>query len=123
MHRENCVCAIIGKETQTEGITLNFEEKIVSAALAVGNSHAKALASYLFREIIEEAHVKYNISQDDVKAMCKDAVNRAALFLEIKDDPKLYRAFAVHALEGSEWDEPEETEDVKKERETLQSLI
>ena len=54
--------------------------------------------------------------------MCKMAVNRAALFLSIKDDPNLYRAFAIHALEGFEWDDAEETEDTKHELETLKTI-
>ncbi|MBQ6416825.1 MAG: hypothetical protein IJJ65_11320, partial [Butyrivibrio sp.] len=33
----------------------------------------KALANYMFREIIEDAHVKYGISQEDMKEMNKKA--------------------------------------------------
>lgn len=55
-------------------------------------------------------------------AMCKESVNRAALFLQIKDDPKLYRAFAIHAIERFEWDDAEETEGTKAEVEVLRSL-
>lgn len=54
--------------------------------------------------------------------MCKEAVNRAALFLKIKDDPGLYRAFAIHAIEGTEWDDPEETEATEEELELLRSI-
>jgi hypothetical protein len=81
-------------------------------ALSQKDVYPKALASFLFREIIEDAHVKYNISQEDMKAMCIDAVNRAALFLAIKDKPELYTAFAIHALQGVEWDEAELTEEL-----------
>ena len=85
---------------------------LLIAALSQHDVYPKALASFMFREIIEDAHAKYNISQDDMKAMCKEAVNRAALFLAIKDDPKLYRAFAIHAIQGVEWDESELTEEL-----------
>lgn len=59
----------------------------------------------MFREIIEDAHSKCNISQEDMKAMNKEAVNRAMLFLTIKSDPDMYRAFAIEALGCEEWDE------------------
>lgn len=58
----------------------DLDKLLVSKALKIKDAHAKALAVYLFREIIEDAHVKYNISQEDMKAMCKTAANRAALF-------------------------------------------
>ena len=31
------------------------------------NIMSKVLANYIFREVIEDAHVKYNISQEDMK--------------------------------------------------------
>lgn len=95
---------------------------MLNAALSVRDAHAKALASFLFREIIEDAHEKYNISQEDMRAMCKEAVNRAAVFLKVKDDPRLYRAFAIHAIEAVEWDDPEETEDMTDELGLLRSI-
>ena len=100
----------------------SFEQAMLNTAFGMNDTYAKALASYLFREVIEDAHVKYNISQADMKDMRKMAVNRAALFLSIKDDSNLYRAFAIHALEGFEWDDAEETEDTKHELETLKTI-
>lgn len=64
-------------------------------AYSIPDAHAKALASYIFRQVIEDVHVKYSISQQDMMAMNKAALNRASLFVnKIKDDPKLYAAFA-----------------------------
>lgn len=90
---------------------MNESDKLMLiAALSQKDVYPKALASFMFREIIEDAHAKYNISQEDMKAMCKEAVNRAAAYVyAIKDDPKLYKAFAVHAINGVEWDESETT--------------
>lgn len=82
------------------------------AALSQKDVYPKALANFMFREIIEDAHSKYNISQDDMREMCREAVNRAALFLAVQTDPKLYKAFAVHAIAGLEWDESEMTEEL-----------
>lgn len=100
-----------------------FENSLLAVAQSMNDTYPKALASFLFREIIEEAHVKYNISQEDIRSMCKMAVNRAALFLKIQDDPALNRAFAIHAIEGFEWDDAEETEETKAELATLKSII
>lgn len=92
------------------------------AALKVQDAQAKALAAFLFCDVIKDAHAKYRISQEDVREMCRDAVNRVAMFLKIKDDPSIYRAFTIHAIEGTEWDNPEETEFLEREMELLRSI-
>ena len=64
-------------------------ERTIDKGLAINNV-AKALAYFVFRGIIEDVHAEYNISQEEMKAMNKKAVNRAAAFLEcIGDDEKL----------------------------------
>lgn len=94
-----------------DGVIRMFYNKAASQE----NAHAKALANYLFREIIEGAHEEYDISQDDMKQMCKKAVNRSALYVKICDDPRLKKAFLIEAICGLRWDEPEMTEDIKRE--------
>ena len=72
----------------------------------------KALANYMFREIIEDAHVKYGISQEDMKEMNKKAANRAKAFLDvIIQEPKMFQAFASYAAFVMEWNAPEITEE------------
>lgn len=88
------------------------DKDMLIAALSQKDVYPKALANFMFREIIEDAHAKYNISNEDMKAMNKEAVNRAMLFLTIKSDPDLYRAFAIEALGCNEWDESEMTEEL-----------
>lgn len=88
--------------------------EIYKIANSQDNVYSKALANFLFREIIEDCHTKYKISQDDMKQMCKEVVNRAKLYLQIRNDPKLNLAFSIEAYYGREWDEPEMTEDLKK---------
>lgn len=90
----------------------NTDKNMLIAALSQKDVYPKALANFMFREIIEDAHSKYNISQEDMKAMNKEAVNRAMLFLTIKSDPNMYRAFAIEALGCEEWDESEMTEEL-----------
>ena len=67
---------------------MTFEEKIYHVAVSRGHADAKALAYFLFREVIEEVHAKYNISQEDIKAMNKRACNRAALYLSLSEKEK-----------------------------------
>ena len=90
----------------------NTDKNMLIAALSQKDVYPKALANFMFREIIEDAHSKYNISQEDMKAMNKEAVNRAMLFLTIKSNPDMYRAFAIEALGCEEWDESEMTEEL-----------
>ena len=72
------------------------------------NIMSKALANYIFREVIEDAHVKYNISQEDMKAMCKSAVNRAEVILRAMPYEELQRAVVLLGYSTSEWDAPDE---------------
>lgn len=81
-------------------------------ASSLNSAEAKALANYLFREIVEDAHVKYKISQADMKETCKNAVSRADYFLKILENPKLRKAFLIEAMGCQEWDDPEMTEDI-----------
>lgn len=83
----------------------NFEKQLYHLAASQPDAQAKALANFLFREVIEAAHAKYDISQDDMKTMCKDAVDRAALFLSIQNTP-LQDPFAIYSVPALEWDGP-----------------
>lgn len=100
------------------GITMEFYKR----ASLISNAHAKALANYLFREIIEESHGKYKISQADMKQMCKTSVNRAALYIKLCDDPKLKRAFLIEAMVCQQWDEPEITQDILEEQKLFEKI-
>jgi len=87
-------------------------ERSLDKALSV-NVASKALA-YFIREVIEDAHSKYNISQDEMMAMNKKAVNRAAAFLGcIGDDELLASVIRLLSLETTGWDNPKETADTK----------
>lgn len=87
-------------------------EEYIKRANMQSHVYPKALANFMFREIIEDAHCKYNISQEDMKAMCKQAVNRAAAFLTVISNPDMYKAFSMNAIVCSKWDDPEMTEDL-----------
>ena len=74
----------------------------------------KALANYMFREIIEDVHVKYGISQEDMKGMNKKAANSAKAFLDvIVQDPAMFQVFAAYAVHVMAWDDAEITDEEK----------
>lgn len=96
-------------------------KQLLASVLSYSDVYPKALANFLFREIIEDAHVKYNISDEDIKSMCKRTVDRAALYIELVESRSTtaQMAFAVHAAGCSEWDDAEQTEDIKREKEFI----
>ena len=100
---------------------MEFEEKMYRVAAQRGDAAAKALAHLIFREVIEDAHVKYNISQADMRDMCKNAVNRAAMYLGLSDDEK--EAFKVEAINCDNWDNAEFTEVMKTRKEIYQKIV
>jgi len=85
---------------------------------------AKALANFLHREIIEDAHSKYNISQEDMEIMNRKAVNRAKLLTEIMLDTKKLDAFTIgYSLAVvNDWDNPVETDEIISIRETIKRI-
>ena len=99
---------------------MTFEEKIYHVAVSRGHADAKALAYFLFREVIEEVHAKYNISQEDIKAMNKRAFNRAALYLSLSEKEK--EAFKIEAIECDNWDPPECTDEIISQRKFYQNI-
>ncbi len=97
-----------------------FERELYKKASSLKDAYPKALADFMFRQVIEDAHSKYHISNEDIKVMCKDAVNRAAAFLEIVNDPDMYRGFVMYAINGIHWDEAEVTEHLVMEMKELE---
>lgn len=53
--------------------------------------------------------------------MCKDAINRAAAFLDIVNDPNMYRGFAMYAINGVQWDDAEVTDHLAMEMKELEA--
>ena len=85
----------------------------------------KAIANFLFREVIENAHTKYSISQEDMREMCRDAVNRAAVLENVLTDPALRKALVLYGYSTEGWDPPVESEVTEKLRfftETAQNI-
>lgn len=100
-----------------------FEKGLYELATSTQDCYAKALANFIFRDILEDAHSKYNISQEDMKKMCKVAVDRSALFLSIQRNPNLYKAFSVYAVPALSWDDADtENEYARNFLDELQSI-
>lgn len=93
----------------------DFVLDLYAKANSLDNVGSKALTNFIFRQVIEDVHSKYNIPDEEIKQMCKDAVNRAPVFLEVYGDRRLRRAFLIEAIDCIKWDEPELT-DMLKER-------
>lgn len=89
-------------------MNLTLSQQLYIRSLEDNDALAKSLANYMFREVIEEAHGKYNISQEDIKAMSKNAVNRAAAFLEKIDDAVYRKALTAYSYSTKQWDSPDD---------------
>jgi len=97
----------------------------------MNSEQAKALANFVFREVIEEAHSKYGISQEDIRAMCKAAVNKAQFYIELMtgtghfdtdeatQNAAIQRFVFLQGMYGMSWDMPEWTEYHEKLRSFL----
>ena len=85
---------------------------------------AKALTNCIFREIIEDVHVAYNISQADMKKMIRQSVNRANLVVDSFENNDMLLAFqGLYSLGvNEEWDNPTHTEETQKMGGTLKSI-
>lgn len=98
---------------------------MLTKGLSQTDSYPKALANFMFREIIEDAHAKYNISDEDMREMCKTAVNRAALYIAIARhcDPVYMQAFAIHAADCTGWDDAEQTEEIERQMDLIAECV
>ena len=85
---------------------------------------ALALTNYLHREIIEDCHEKYNISQEDMMTMNITSVNRARAFVDTLDDSAMLEAFtALYSLAvRDEWNAPENTEETDRIRKLIEEV-
>ncbi len=97
-----------------------------------GDAEAVALANFLFREVIESAHTEYEIPQEEMMAMCKEAVNRAAFYRQMMSGKGQFSEYSENELEkirkifvgiesllGLNWDDAEWTDEL----ETLKSEL
>ena len=79
------------------------------------NIYAKALAHFMFREIVEDIHAEGKITNAEMAELNKKAANRAKLFLEnVAEDHNMQLAFCMEAVMCTNWDDPEITEECQQ---------
>ena len=88
----------------------SFESLLYSSLKNDSDILPKAIANFMFREVIEDAHTKYGISQADMRDMCIEAVNRAATLEKLLMDPELKRALVLCGYSTSKWKAVDESE-------------
>lgn len=96
-------------------------------ALAIANADhhamAKSLAYFLFREVVEDIHTKYNIPDVEMMVLNKKAYNRAAFLTDhVLNNPDMRTAFTINAIYCKEWDDPEMTEDLLQNKDILSEI-
>lgn len=94
-------------------MNLSLNKQTFLNSLNDNTALSKALANYLFREVIEDAHAKYKISEEDVKTMCENAVNRAEALIRIMDNGGSMQSIIGYSLYTKKWNPPDE-EHVKR---------
>ncbi len=84
---------------------------------------AKALANFLFREVVEDIHAEGKISDAEMMQLNKTVLNRAAYLTDnVLVSPDMRNAFKIEAVECTGWDDPEMTEDIVKKNELYSEI-
>ena len=73
----------------------------------------KALAHFIFREIVEDIHADNRITDAEMEQLNREACNRAGLFVSyIMNDPDMRNAFTIESMMSRDWDPPIMTENL-----------
>ena len=95
----------------------SFTQNMLTICMKDENVQAKALANFMFREIVEDIHAAGKITDAEMEQLNREACNRAALLM---DDILLNRAtklaFCIEAVSVLGWDPPVMTEELEKRR-------
>lgn len=89
-------------------MNLSLTKQLFLKSMEDSNALPKALANYLFREVIEDAHAKYKISEEDMKMMCENAVNRAEALIRTMDSVGSIQSLTAYSYSTKEWNSPDE---------------
>ncbi len=92
-----------------DDITENFIQQSLNDEYAL----PKALAHFIFREIIEDIHADNRITDVEMEQLNREACNRAGFFVSyIMNDPNMRNAFTIESMMSREWDPPIMTEEL-----------
>lgn len=76
-----------------------FLEGMLMTAMKDENAGAKALASYMFRDLVDDIHSEGKISEAEMEQLNREACNRAALFWNyIMTNKDMRTAFLIEAV-------------------------
>ena len=102
------------------------EHNALLEILVQPDTQAKAMVNFLFREIIEDAHCKYHIPQDEMREMCRKAVNRAQFLIDLRAGTGRFSEYSKESLQelqrrfdvlqgiyGRGWDAPVWTKELE----------
>ena len=101
----------------------SFISDFLNQALNDEYSLAKALAHFMFREIVEDIHAENRITDEEMEQLSRDACNRASLFVNhIMNDPDMRLAFSTESMFAREWDPPIMTDELNMRLELYKSI-
>lgn len=93
----------------------DFTLSLLANAVSDEHSLAKAVAHFMFREIVEDIHAEGRISDAEMKELNKEACNRAAILIDyIFKDKYMATAFRIESCNCTGWDNPKMTADLKE---------
>ncbi len=91
----------------------SFLDDFINQSLNDEYSLEKALAHFIFREIVEDIHADNRITDEEMEQLNREALNRAFLFIRyIMNDHDMRNAFSTESMFAREWDPPILTEDL-----------
>ena len=98
-------------------------ENMLMTAMKDEYAGAKALASYMFRDLVEDIHSEGKITDAEMEKLNREACNRAALFWNhIMTNKDMRTVFLIESLNVTGWDSPVMTDDMKKRLELYQDM-
>lgn len=101
----------------------SFTKQMIDKVMEDEHSAAKALAHFMFREIVEDIHTEGKITDEEMKELNKAACNRAALLMEhILPNEDLRTAFRIEAMNCTCWDPPEIDEELEQRKKFYEEI-
>ena len=95
---------------------------MLANSLKVKDAFPKAIAHFMFRELLEDIHAEGRITDVELSELNKKALNRASLLVDhIIDDKYMREAFGMESVFCSEWDDPQMTKDLEERLEIYRS--
>lgn len=100
-----------------------FLQGMLMTTMQDENAGAKALANYMFRDIVEDIHADGKITDAEMEQLNREACNRAALFWDyVMTNKDMRTAFLIESVNALNWDPPVMTEDMKKRLELYRDM-